>query len=70
MSEAEAKCIKVVSCMEVISTIAREELDLDTLETRNNWSDFHEHAVWQIKHALSRAYLEGYKAATFKPELK
>ena len=45
---------------EVITTIANEELNIDTLETRNSDSlDFHECAVWNIKEALERAYQAG-----------
>ena len=47
-----------------IKRIAREVLDLETLESRRMDSlDFHEHAVWSIKDALERAYEAGRKAA-------
>ncbi|MGP1272716.1 MAG: DUF6900 domain-containing protein [Phycisphaerales bacterium] len=47
-----------------INRIAREVLDLETLEARRMDSfDFHEHAVWSIKDALERAYEAGRKAA-------
>jgi len=47
-----------------INRIAREVLDLETLEARRMDSlDFHEHAVWSIKDALERAYEAGCKAA-------
>ena len=42
--------------------IARETLNLETIETRNSDSqDFHDLAVWQIKAALEQAYAAGYK---------
>ncbi len=44
--------------------IAKEILDLETLETRNRDSlDFHELSVWEIRDALVAAYTEGRKAA-------
>jgi len=47
-----------------INRIAREVLDLETLEARRMDSlDFHEHAVWSIKDALEQAYEVGRKAA-------
>ena len=47
-----------------INRIAREVLDLETLESRRMDSlDFHEYAVWSIKDALERAYEAGRKAA-------
>ena len=51
-----------------INRIAREVLDLETLEARRMDSlDFHEHAVWSIKDALERAYEAGRKAAPPQP---
>lgn len=45
---------------QTISTIAREVLDLETLETRKRDSlDFHELSVWQIREALEAAYEAG-----------
>jgi len=47
-----------------INRIAREVLDLETLEARKMDSlDFHDLAVWSIKDALERAYEAGRKAA-------
>jgi hypothetical protein len=44
--------------------IAKEILDLETLETRNmDRLDFHELSVWEIRDALVAAYNEGRKAA-------
>jgi hypothetical protein len=45
---------------EAVDCIARNILDIETLETRKSDSlDFHELAVWQIKAALEMAYLMG-----------
>ena len=47
-----------------IERIAKETLNLETLETR--WSDsldFNEHSVWSIKAALEAAFDAGKKAA-------
>ncbi len=47
-----------------LNTIAREALDLETLETRNSDSlDFHDTAVWCVKEALERAYEAGRQSA-------
>jgi hypothetical protein len=44
--------------------IAREILNLETLETRRMDSlDFHELAVWEIREALEAAYNAGRQAA-------
>jgi hypothetical protein len=44
--------------------IAKEILDLETLETRNMDSlDFHELSVWEIRNALEAAYNAGRAAA-------
>lgn len=51
------------TALKTIERIAREELDLETLETRK-WDsyDFKEHAVWSIKKALLDAYAAGFEA--------
>ena len=50
-----------------IEKIAREILDLETLETRKMDSlDFHDIAVWEIRKALEAAYNAGRDAATPK----
>lgn len=47
-----------------IENIAREILDLETLETRNmDGLDFHELSVWEIRKALEAAYNAGRKGA-------
>ena len=52
-----------------IAKIAREILDLETLETRKMDSlDFHDMAVWSIREALEAAYNAGRDAATAKPK--
>lgn len=46
----------------VISNIAREHLNIETLEERKSDAlDFHELAVWSIKTALEAAYQKGYE---------
>ncbi len=51
------------TALKTIERIAREQLDLETLETRK-WDshDFKEHAVWSIKQALLDAYAAGLEA--------
>lgn len=45
---------------EILLTIAKQHLDLTTLETRKNDTlDFPERAVWQIKKALEEAFKAG-----------
>ena len=44
--------------------LAKEILDIDTLETRNSDGlDFHEVSVWDIRDALKAAFESGRKAA-------
>lgn len=51
---------------ELIEQIARDQLMIETLETRRSDSlDFHEVAVWNVKHALQLAFLAG-KESTIK----
>ncbi len=46
-----------------IDRIARDILDLETLEERGSDSlDFHDISVWQLKKALEAAYDAGRKA--------
>ena len=50
-----------------IEKIAREILDLETLETRNMDSlDFHDLAVWEIRKALEAAFNAGIQSVTPK----
>ena len=44
---------------DTINMIAKDILDISTLETQNSGKDFHELAVWQIKQALEEAYTAG-----------
>lgn len=47
-----------------LTTIARQTLDLETLDTRKRDAlDFHDIAVWSIKEALEQAYEAGRQAA-------
>lgn len=47
-----------------LNQIAKEILNLETLETRNaDGLDFSDQAVWTIKAALEAAFLAGQKAA-------
>lgn len=49
---------------QTLTQIAKKELCLETLETRNNDSqDFHDLAVWEIKAALDAAYKAGQQSA-------
>ena len=48
----------------LLELIAKEELGLKTLATRNSDSlDFHDLSVWQIRTALRRAYQAGRNSA-------
>jgi len=54
-----------------IEKIAREILDLETLETRNIDSlDFHDLAVWEIRKALKAAFTAGQNQTTTRKENK
>jgi hypothetical protein len=46
----------------IIAQIAKGELFIETLETQRSGEDFHKHAVWCIKEALTKAYKEGLEA--------
>ncbi len=47
-----------------LTTIAREALGLETLETRkSDRLDFHDTAVWCVKEALEHAYEAGRQSA-------
>jgi hypothetical protein len=48
-----------------LEQIAREELEITTLEPRNNdEEDFHTLAVWEIETVMERAYQAGFQAAS------
>ena len=45
---------------EILEEIAKKELGLETLKTRNSDSlDFSEHSVWSIDKALKQAFIMG-----------
>lgn len=49
---------------QTLQQIARNALDIDTLETqRSDRLDFHDVAVWSLKAALEAAYQAGQQAA-------
>ena len=49
---------------ELLASIAKTMLHIDTLETRRSDSlDFHDVAVWSVKAALEAAYRAGLAAA-------
>lgn len=49
---------------QILAQIAKDELHLETLETRKSDSlDFHDCAVWSIKAALEAAYEAGKQSA-------
>lgn len=51
---------KVKNMNELLTKIAGEMLNIETLETRNSDSlDFHEVSVWSLKKALEAAYAAG-----------
>jgi len=48
-----------------IERIAREELEITTLESRHNdEEDFHTLAVWEIETVMELAYQAGFEAAS------
>jgi hypothetical protein len=47
----------------LLEKIAREELLIDTLETKRSSDDFHEVAVWCVKNALQKAFRAGQESA-------
>lgn len=54
--------------VETLERIAREALDIETLETRDSDSlDFHDVPVWSLKEALEAAYQAGMSAASSTP---
>ena len=56
--------------IELFTNIAREHLNIPTLETRNSDSlDFHDVSVCGVKNALSHAYQAGVNASAENPRL-
>ncbi len=50
---------------QTLERIAREELEITTLESRHNdEEDFHTLAVWEIETVMERAYQAGFEAAS------
>ncbi len=50
---------------QTLERIAREELEITTLESRHNdQEDFHTLAVWEIETIMERAYQAGFEAAS------
>lgn len=50
---------------QTLERIAREELEITTLESRHNDDeDFHTLAVWEIETGMERAYQAGFEAAS------
>ena len=57
--------------IEEANRIAREELEITTLEPRDNREeDFHTLAVWEIETVMERAYRAGFEAATVPVDTK
>lgn len=55
--------IKNTKKNQILAQIAKDELHLETLETRKSDSlDFHNCAVWSIKAALEAAYEAGQQS--------
>lgn len=48
----------------LLTQIAQKNLGIETLETQNSDSlDFHDVAVWQVRDALTAAFLAGMEVA-------
>jgi len=59
-SLAQETAIETTVRLATINKIAREELELETLDARNSDRlDFHELAVWRVRKALLKAYEAG-----------
>jgi len=57
--------------IEEANRIAREELDITTLEPRDNREeDFHTLAVWEIETVMERAYRAGFDAGAAPEDTK
>lgn len=66
---AAAPVVTPEDVMEQISQIAKDYLDLDTLETRNSDSlDFHDLSVWNVRDALLEAFRAGMAATDERQE--
>lgn len=55
----------------LLTTLAKQHLDIDTLKTRNMDSlDFYDVSVWSVSSALEAAYLAGMDAACYRAHSK
>jgi hypothetical protein len=55
----------VIAMLEELTIIAKQKLNIKTLETRNSDElDFYEVSVWNLKEALEAAYIAGKSSAT------
>jgi len=64
MSAFDTLFVRTFGVNALLEVIAKEELGLKTLTTRNSDSlDFHDLSVWQIRTALRRAYQAGRNSA-------
>lgn len=55
---------RAAAMLRTLDAIARDKLNVETLETRNSDGlDFHELAVWNIRQALCEAFMAGRRAA-------
>jgi hypothetical protein len=62
--DAAAKCDREVEVDKLLAGIAKRELRVPTLDTRNSDGlDFHEVDVWSLRQALRSAYRAGQDAA-------
>ncbi len=61
--EAAERCAARTRTNQQLERIAREELNLNTLEKQNvDNEDIHSLAVWEIQNILTRAYQAGFEA--------
>lgn len=69
MSDFVTRVLDTVRLESLLERIARDELGVATLQTRNSDSlDFHDLSVWQIRTALCRAYHEGRTSALLQQQ--
>ncbi|RIK82077.1 MAG: hypothetical protein DCC67_07630 [Planctomycetota bacterium] len=61
-SLAQENAVETTVRLAAIQQIAREELDIETLDARHSDQlDFHDLPVWQIRKALLKAYEAGLR---------
>jgi len=64
MSAFDGQVVRTFDTDALLELIAKQELGLKTLATRNSDSlDFHDISVWKIRAALRRAYHAGRNSA-------